>query len=69
MTVKELFWHKTIEMTLRYAHLSPNHKMFAVEKMTKIFEQTYPLPHPLEGGEKQVNENDCNIKRALSSVG
>ncbi|MEA1964231.1 MAG: site-specific integrase [Candidatus Aerophobetes bacterium] len=30
-TVQELLGHKTIEMTLRYAHLSPGHKRAAVE--------------------------------------
>ena len=29
--VQELLGHKTIDMTLRYAHLSPDHKRAAVE--------------------------------------
>ena len=29
-TVQELMWHKTITMTLRYAHLSPAHQLEAV---------------------------------------
>ncbi|MBI2059541.1 MAG: site-specific integrase [Nitrospirae bacterium] len=32
-TVKELMGHRTIEMTLRYAHLSPSHKQSAVERL------------------------------------
>ena len=33
MTVKELLGHRTINMTLRYAHLSPEHKRKAVESL------------------------------------
>lgn len=32
-TVRELMRHASIEMTLRYAHLAPEHKMAAVEKL------------------------------------
>jgi len=41
-TVKELMGHKTITMTLRYAHLAPAHKAEAVKKID-IF-QTSKLP-------------------------
>ena len=32
-TVKELMGHKTIAMTLRYAHLAPFHTREAIEKI------------------------------------
>jgi integrase len=32
-TVQELAGHKTIQMTIRYAHLAPEHKRRAVERM------------------------------------
>jgi len=36
MTVKELLGHKDIKMTMRYSHLSPDHKRIAVKRMENI---------------------------------
>jgi len=36
-TLKELMRHKTIQMTLRYAHLSPSHKRQEIEKLSQIW--------------------------------
>jgi integrase len=33
-TVAELLGHKKIQMTMRYAHLAPQHKLAAVEKLS-----------------------------------
>jgi len=32
-TVQELIGHKSIVMTIRYAHLSPGHQLASVEKL------------------------------------
>ncbi|MEE9441241.1 MAG: site-specific integrase [candidate division Zixibacteria bacterium] len=40
LTVKELLGHQTIEMTLRYSHLSPDHKRHTVESL-KYFDGHY----------------------------
>ena len=34
-TVAELMGHKTIQMTMRYAHLAPAHQLAAVERIVK----------------------------------
>jgi len=38
-TVQELLGHKTIEMTLRYSHLSPDHKRKAIQNIDTIWSQ------------------------------
>lgn len=35
-TVRELLGHADIKMTLRYAHLAPEHKAKAVEKLVEV---------------------------------
>ncbi len=37
MTVKELLGHKEIKMTMRYSHLSPDHKKIAVKRIETVF--------------------------------
>jgi integrase len=38
VTVKEIMRHKTIEMTLRYAHLAPAHKNAAVDALEQALQ-------------------------------
>ena len=39
VTVKEILGHATIQMTMRYAHPTPENKRHAVEVLSKLFEQ------------------------------
>jgi len=41
-TVAELMGHKTIQMTMRYAHLAPAHKLAAVEKLAAGWQTDRP---------------------------
>jgi integrase len=47
-TVQELMGHKKIEMTLRYSHLSPEHKKSAIEGLGKMMD-TFWTPEGSEG--------------------
>ena len=40
-TVQELLGHKSFEMTLRYAHLSPDHKKVALDVLCKRLMKTW----------------------------
>jgi integrase len=42
-TVAELMGHKTIQMTMRYAHLAPEHNLAAVERLTSFNSSEPPL--------------------------
>jgi integrase len=45
-TVQELAGHASIVMTMRYAHLTPDHKQQAMEKLEQAFPSTSPATSP-----------------------
>ncbi|NOT58534.1 MAG: site-specific integrase [Deltaproteobacteria bacterium] len=60
-TTQELMGHKSIEMTLRYAHLSPQHRRSAMETLEARFSapspatfHNTPSPTPAREAEKQT---------------
>ena len=56
-TVQELMGHKTIQMTMRYAHLAPAHKLAAVERLASGAQLAQPSDTRTDtsaSGEKEV---------------
>jgi site-specific recombinase XerD len=57
-TVQELMGHKTIAMTARYAHLSPEHKLSALERLVPAGKRTRVVttrkPDKLRAGDKRL---------------
>jgi len=55
VTIKELLGHKTIKMTLRYSHLSQDHKARAVEVLGERLDTFRTLEPEVEKVERAVN--------------
>jgi hypothetical protein len=49
-TVQELLGHKDIKMTMRYAHLAPDHMKRAVEILDRVNEEDREVPAEILDG-------------------
>ena len=65
-TVQELLGHKTMEMTLRYSHLSPGHQLEAIKRLDsrETGTTTAPRSQPLPA-HRQANAEDSGSKREV----
>ena len=61
-TTRELLGHKTMAMTLRYSHLSQDHKKRAVEALSA---NLVPIQSPETEAEKMTGEKICNSLQIL----
>ncbi len=67
-TVQELLGHKTIQMTLRYTHLSPDHKQAAVERLIPRATGTATSTGDFEGV-KVVGEGSAKCLEIIGAEG
>ncbi len=55
-TVQALMGHKTIQMTIRYSHLSPQHLMSAVDKLNFGTGEDFDFGHYLDTKPKRAEK-------------
>jgi integrase len=76
-TIQELMGHKTIQMTCRYAHLTPSHQLAAVERLVshgrRSKRRSVPLPGfpayvPAASTDTTTDTIDKSTRRRLTSA-
>lgn len=61
-TVREILGHKSMDMTLRYAHLSPDHRKQAVDILAKKIDTFWTPEQKTEKSEKSVYSQPVSVK-------
>jgi len=68
-TVREILGHQSINMTLRYAHLSQEHKLTAMEMLgTRLDTLSTPRPPDGQNTRKEGDEKSIDISAFLSNL-
>ena len=67
-TVRELLRHKSLKMTLRYAHLSPGFKQAAIERLDTYWTPSAKLINSAEPG-KGCNSLETLRKKMVDRKG
>jgi len=61
-TVKELLGHKSMDMTLRYSHLSQQHKKNAVESLERVLDGHFMDTQP----KMAANADSDGVRKGLN---
>jgi len=68
-TVQELLGHKSFEMTLRYAHLSPEHKKAALDTLCKRLVTIWSQKGEIEKVAKGAESENLSSKEIVGAPG
>ena len=61
-TVREILGHKSMDMTLRYAHLSPDHRKQAVDILAKKIDTFWTPEQKVEKQQNVISSQAVEIK-------
>ncbi len=67
-TVQELLGHKSFEMTLRYSHLSPDHKKRAVDILGKRMDTIWTPEAKEDNLEKELFSVTVDNKEVITAL-